>query len=89
MAVNLTITLDSNQPGPEPAANGRIRERVKVVGASASANDTGSYTSNFVTRPDSVTGLPVSATFSGQTCSFTDLVGIGSKTLWGWVEGFA
>jgi hypothetical protein len=89
MAANLTVTLDSAQIGPETGANGIIRERIKIVGAAAVANDTGTYTLNFVQRSPVATGSSLASSLSGSTLTVTDLLGIGSSTVYAYVEGYA
>ena len=88
MATNLTIALASGYNGFVPGDDGQVKEELTVTGSSSSANDTGTYTS-IMKQPARVVCGAAAATISGQTVTFTDLVGLGSKTVGATLYGTA
>ena len=59
-----TTALAAGQLGPSPADNGRIFEDALITGG-AGGSTAGSYTTEFVKRPEKVLG-PFSYSISGQ-----------------------
>lgn len=88
MAVNLTIALASGYNGFVPGDSGQVKEEVTVTGSSSSANDTGTYTT-IMKQPQRVVCGAASVSFSGQTATFTDEVGLGNATAGATIYGYA
>ena len=87
MAVNLTIAAVSGTAGlPYPAPNGLIAEDVTITGASSVANDTGTYTTQYVKNPLYFRGA-FDYSFSGQVLTLTDKMGIGTGVQTGTILG--
>lgn len=87
MAVNLTIASVGGTAGlPFPAPNGLIAEDVTITGASSAANDTGTFTTQYVKNPLYFRGA-FDYSFSGQVMTLTDKMGIGTGVQTGTILG--
>jgi len=84
---SLSTALATGQTGFRPAENGLVAEDIIVTGASASAGDTGTWTS-FMKQPQYVTGGPLSYSISGQVVTLMDEAGLGNAKTGATVFGY-
>ena len=92
MAANITITSDGNDLGPDRAPAGKIRERLKLVGSSTAAADTGTVTPSHIHKNAVLLGgsFYISAateTIAGTALTVTSLIALGSQTVYVEIEG--
>ena len=92
MAVTLTITSPYAEMGSMRGnPPGKVRETLKVVGASAVATDTGTVTPAFVHKNavplDGGFTLTESVTLGGDVLTITALNAVGSSTVYIEIEG--
>jgi hypothetical protein len=83
MAATLTCTLDAALQDRLPYnyfGSDRFCETVKIVGASAAAADTGTYTQKWAYRDPIVIGFPGTYAYSAGVFTFTAGVALGSTT---------
>lgn len=81
MAVTLTIT--ETEPFIEPRRSPRGSEIIKIVGASTSAADTGTFQPSFVI-PDGVLGgaFTISYVASTRIATVTSIYALGTNTVY-------
>jgi hypothetical protein len=82
MAVNLTASSANSSGSPELIRSPRDREYVKIVGDSASANDTSNAYTSTLPAPVGVVGGAFTASISGRSITFTALNALGSNTVY-------
>ena len=84
---SLTTALATGQTGFRPAENGLVAEDIIVTGSSASAGDTGTYTTQ-MKQPQYATGGPLSYSISGQVVTLMDEAGLGNAKCGATVFGY-
>ena len=88
MALNLTVTLASRGPGPEALRSPRGIELIKIVGAAAAVDDTGTYTvQSFTVDANTIIiggGFDISSV-SGQQITVRVKFALGGATNYVWV----
>lgn len=92
MAVTLTITRQDGDLGMIRGQAGKARETIKIVGASAAAGDTGTYTPTYVHRNAVILGGQLTITSATETIAGTALtiesnVALGNDTVYAEIEG--
>lgn len=91
MAATLTITSPFAELGPTRGPSGKVRETLKIVGASSAAGDTGTVTPAYVHKNAIILGgtftLSESVSLAGDTLTITAIPALASNTIYVEIEG--
>ena len=83
----LSTALATGYTGFVPDDSGLVKEAIVVTGSSASAGDTGTYTT-MMKQPQYVVGGPLSYSISGQVVTLMDEAGLGNAKCGAEVYGY-